>query len=130
MEKIFLNKRLVAIAFFTVFSTATVSAESNTNDHSVPVGMTFIRWVKDQPIFQLNFTGDAQHNDFIIVIKDGFNNILYRENIKSENFTKSFLLNTNEIGEDTLNFEIISKKSNKSEEFRVNRHTFVKEELA
>ena len=130
MEKIFLNKRLVVIAFFSVFSTAAISVEANSNNHSVPVELKFIRWIKDQPVFQLNFTGNMQHDDFTIIIRDDFNNILFKENIKGENFSKSFLLNTDEIGDDALFFEIVSKKSHGVKHFRVARDTFDKEETA
>jgi hypothetical protein len=129
MEKIFLNKRIVVIAFFTVFSTAVVPVRASETD-SVPVELRFIRWVKDQPIFQFDFRGNVQDDEFAIMIKDEFNNILYKENIKGEFFTKSFLLNTNEIADDTLYFEIRSKKSNQSKVYPVNRYTFVQQETA
>ena len=131
MEKIFLNKRLVVIAFFTVFSTSTaLAAGSGEGYDEVPVEMKLIRWIKDQPVFQFTFTGNAKHDDFIIIIRDDFNNTIYWKNIKGGNFTKTFLLNTDEIGDDRLIFEIISKKANKSKVYQVNRNTFVEEETA
>src|SRR5258708_7045856 len=115
MEKIFCNKRLLVIAFFTVFSVASAPVVlANDSNHSIPVELKFIRWIKDQPLFQLKFAGNAEHDEFTIIIRDNYSNVLYRENIKAENFTKSFLLNTDEIGDDELKFEIINKKSNKS----------------
>jgi len=129
MEKIFLNKRIVIIAFFTVFSTAVTSAKADSHD-PVPVELRFVRWVKDQPIFQFDFKGNDQNDDFTIAIRDEFNNILYKENIKGEFFTKSFLLNTNEVIDDTLYFEIRSKKSNQSKVYPVNRYTFAEQETA
>jgi hypothetical protein len=129
MEKIFLNKRIVVIAFFTVFSTAVTAAKAQEND-SVPVELKFIRWVKEQPIFQFDFSGYIQNDEFTITVKDEFNNTLYNENIKGELFTKSFLLNTDEIADDTLYFEIRSKKSNQSKVYAVNRHTFAEQETA
>ena len=129
MEKIFLNKRIVVIAFFTVFSTAVMSAKGHESD-PVPVELKFIRWVKDQPIFQFDFRGNAQNDEFTITVRDEFNTILYKENIKGEFFTKSFLLNTDEVTEHTLYFEIRSKKSNQSKVYPVNRHTFAEQETA
>lgn len=129
MEKIFLNKRIVVIAFFTLFSTAVMPATGHESD-SVPVELKFVRWVKDQPIFQFDFTGNVQNDEFTIVIRDEFKNILYNENIKGEFFTKSFLLNTDEVGDETLYFEILSKKSNQSKVYAVNRHTFAEQETA
>lgn len=129
MEKIFLNKRIVVIAFFTVFSTAVMSANGHKSD-PVPVELRFIRWVKDQPIFQFDFRGNVQNDEFTITLRDEFNIILYKENITGEFFTKSFLLNTDEVAEDTLYFEIRSKKSNQSKVYPVNRHTFAEQETA
>ncbi|MBK7562752.1 MAG: hypothetical protein IPI68_14955 [Chitinophagaceae bacterium] len=77
---------------------------------SVPVEMKFAGLLNNQPMFQLSFYGNAQQDEFTISIRDENGNSLYRENIKGENFTKKFLLNTDEIGDDTLLFEILSKK--------------------
>jgi hypothetical protein len=130
MEKIFCNKRLLIIAFFTVFSTvAAPVALADNNHHIIPVELKFIRWIKDQPLFQLKFAGNAEHDEFDIIIRDDYRNVLYRENIKADNFTKSFLLNTDEVGDDKLQFEIISKKTNKSVVYEISRHSFVEKEM-
>ena len=129
MEKIFLNKRIVIIAFFTVFSAGVMPLKAQAND-PVPVELKFVRLVKDQPIFQFDFMGNMQNDEFTILVRDEFNNILYKENIKGEFFTKSFLLNTDEVADDTLYFEIRSKKSNQSKVYPVNRHTFAEQETA
>jgi len=129
MEKIFLNKRIVIIAFFTVFSTGVMPVKAQENV-PLPVELKFIRWVKDQPIFQFNFSGNEQNDEFTITVRDEFNNILYKENIKAEFFTKSFLLNTDQVADDTLYFEIRSKKSNHSKVYPVNRYTFAQQETA
>src|SRR5258706_16406256 len=130
MEKIFCNKRLLIIAFFTVFSIASAPvALANNNDHGIPVELKFIKWIKDQPLFQLKFAGDAEHDEFTIIVRDNYSNVLYRENIKAENFTKSFLLNTDEIGDDELQFEFIRKKSNKSVVYEISRNTFFEKEM-
>ena len=129
MEKIFLNNRIVIIAFFTVFSAGIMSVKAHEHD-PVPVELKFVRWVKDQPIFQFDFMGNIQNDEFTIMIKDELNNILYKENIKGESFTKSFLLNTDEVADVTLYFEIRSKKANQSRVYPVNRYTFAEQETA
>src|SRR5258705_10061678 len=130
MEKIFCNNRVLVIAFFTVFSTASAPvALANNGDQAIPVELRFIRWIKDQPLFQLRFAGNVEHNEFTIIIRDDYSNVLYRENIKAENFSKSFLLNVDEVGDDELQFEITSKKSNKSTVYKINRHSFFEKEM-
>lgn len=124
MKKIFRNNRLIAIAFFTAFSVASSAAAPVKNsNYFIPVELKFVGTIKNQPLFELRFAGNPDNDEFTIVIRDEFGNSLYRENIKGENFTKKFLLNTDEIGDDTLQFEIMSKKSKKSVVYEVNRNT-------
>jgi hypothetical protein len=127
MEKIFRDKRLIMIAFFTAFSVASVSAADNESHKTIPVEMKFMGYIKNQLLFKLNFAGTPEHNEFTIIIRDDQNNMLYRDNIKGEIFSKSFLLNTDEIGDDSLQFEIINKKTKESVVYEVNRNSGVKE---
>jgi hypothetical protein len=121
MKKIFINKKLIIVAFFTVFSIGSVtSAIANDGTNPLPVELKFIGNIKNQPLFQLSFAGNAEENDFTITIRDEEGNALYSENIKGENFYKKFLLNSEETGSDTLRFEVISKKSGKSVVFEIN----------
>ena len=130
MEKIFRNKRLIVIAFFTAFSVASAtSVMANGNNNPIPVEMKFMGYLKNQLLFQLNFSGNTDHNDFTIIIRDEYSNTLYRENIKGENFSKSFLLNADELGDEKLQFEIISKKTKESVVYEVNRNVRVAEEM-
>jgi|CXWL01.1.fsa_nt_gi hypothetical protein len=124
MKKIFNNNRLIAIAFFTVFSVA-ISPAVTANDKNpvVPVELKFAGFINDQPLFQLNFSGDVLQNEFTISITDENGISLYRENIKGENFSKKFLLNTDEIGDNTLRFEVFSNKTKQSVAYKVNRNT-------
>ena len=118
------------IAFFTAFSVASVPAMANNNSHkTIPVEMKFMGYIKNQLLFKLNFAGTPEHNEFTVIIRDDQNNILYRDNIKGENFSKSFLLNTEEIGDDSLQFEIVNKKTKESVVYEVNRKTSVAEEM-
>ena len=128
MKKIFINKRLIIVAFFTVFSIGAVtSAMANDGKNPLPVELKFIGNIKNQPLFQLSFAGNAEENDFTIIIRDEEGNALYSENIKGENFYKKFLLNNEETGNDVLRFEITSKRSGKSVVFEINRNATMEE---
>jgi len=130
MEKIFRNNRLIVIAFFTAFSVASVqNVIAGNNNNTIPVEMKFIGHLNNQLLFKLSFAGNAEHNEFTIIIRDEKNAILYRQNIKGENFSKSFLLNADEIEDNKLTFEIISKKTKESVVYEVNRKTSVAEEM-
>ena len=81
MKKIFRNNRLVAIAFFTLFSVAAAPAALATENPVIPVELTFVGHVKNQPMFQLSFNGNETQNEITIIITDEYGNSLYRENI-------------------------------------------------
>ena len=130
MKKVFSNNRLILIAFFTVFATAASSvALANDSTRAVPVELKFIGNIKNQPLFQLNFFGTPDENEFIITIRDGFGNSLFREFIKGEVFSKKFLLNTEEMSDEPTRFEVLGKKSKKTTVFEVNRNTIYMDEM-
>lgn len=131
MRRIFRNNRIIVIAFFTVFSIAKSTAVSaNDSSHVVPVELKYVGNINDQPLIQLTFTGNNEENEFTIVIRDEEGTSLYRETIKGENFYKRFLINDDEIGESTLRFEVISRRSNKSVVFEVNRESSYLDQVA
>lgn len=121
MKKIFKNKRVIIVAFFTVFSIAKgPAAFAKGGGDSLPVELKFIGNMNNQLLLQLNFAGNANENEFTVLIKDHEDNTLFAENIKGENFYKKFLLNSDEIGDNTISFEVIGKKSGRSVVFDVN----------
>ena len=132
MKKIFSNNRLIAIAFFTVFSVAAapfaMAADSSYN-RVMPVELKLVGNINNQPIFQLTYAGNTEQDEFTIVIRDEDGNALYRENIKGESFTKKFLLNKDEVGDGVLRFEISSKKFSKTVVYEINRNTRQVEDL-
>ena len=102
---------------------------ANKNNYVLPVELKFLGNINNQQIFQMNFAGNAEENDFTINIKDEEGNSLYKENIKGETFYKKFLLNNEEIGDHILHFEVTSKKSNKIVVFEVKRQSHFVEEM-
>jgi hypothetical protein len=130
MKRVFKNNRLIAIAFFTVFSVAAAPSvlANGTKPSAIPVELKLIGSIKNQPLLQLDFNGTAEENEFTIIIRDDLGNSLYKENIKGEIFSKKFLVNTEEMGDATIIFEIISRKTNKNVMYQVNNnHRLVEE---
>jgi len=93
------------------------------------VELKFIGSINNQTIFQLNISGDDMHNDFTIIIRDELNNTIYRENIKADTFSKKFLFNKDELGDDTLQFEVFCRKTNQSVLYKINRQYRTTDEL-
>jgi len=129
MKKIISNNRIIAIAFFTAFSFAAAMPASAGEQPVLPVKLVYVGQLNSQPLFQLNVSGNEQHDHFSIIIRDEAGNILFWENIRSENFSKKFLLNTDEIGDDTLQLEVVSRKARQSVKYEINRHTRLVEEV-
>lgn len=112
MKKIFRNNRLIAIAFLTIFSAGVSRANDSSHINPViPVELKFAGMVNNDPLFVLNIAGSSGNDDFVITISDDHGNTFYRENIRTEHCTKKFLLNTEELGDEMLRFEISSRKT-------------------
>ena len=130
MKRVFFNNRILVIAFFTVFSVSAVSVRANNGRGVLPVELKFSGHINNQPLYKLIVAGNAEPDEFTVIIRDANRTTLFRENIKGENFSKSFLLNTEEMGDDTLYFEIVSKKTKKSVSYEINRYSHLEEEMA
>lgn len=121
MKKVLINTRIFAIALAVTFTTAFNSPALAIDEKKpIPVEMKFVGNVENQPVFELIFTG-TEENEFMIVVRDEFNYELYRDNIKAGHVTQKFLLNTEELGDAAIQFEITDKKSNETVIFEVNK---------
>ena len=89
-------KTIIAIAVFSVISFMQVNAaDTTTLSPALPVELKYAGTFKNQPLIQLNFAGS----------KD-----------------EQFLLNTDDLGDAVLKFEITGKKSGKTVSYQVNRN--------
>ncbi|MBI1341313.1 MAG: hypothetical protein GC171_00105 [Terrimonas sp.] len=130
MKRIFKNNRVLVIAFFTAFTVSAITGTAQEPGKSLPVSLTYAGSLHDQPLYKLSVAGNTQLDQFAVSILDANGNLLYSENIKAEHFTKSFLLNTDEIGDDNLYFEITSKKTKESVTYEINRYSHLEEQMA
>ncbi len=100
---------LIAIAFFALFNSVTLFSFANDSSHIAPaiaVELRYAGMIKNDPVFCLSILGDPGKDKFTLSITDMYGNNLYRENIRGEKFTKNFLLNTEELGDEMLRFEV------------------------
>ena len=123
-------KTITAIAIFTALSLGSVNAAKQI-DHtdSVPVELSYMGNVQNQPLFQLNFSGSESENEFSIIVTDENGFIFYEGSVKGEKFSKQFLFNTEDLGETNVRFTITGKKSGKTVNYTVNRQRKVLEEM-
>lgn len=124
-------KIIIAIAIFSVLAFTQVNAADTTtnNPATLPVELIYAGTFKNQPLIQLNFSGSKDENVFNVNITDEAGVVLYNADVKSEVFSKQFLLNTDDLGDTVLKFEITGKKSGKSVTYRVNKQTQITEQM-
>jgi butyrate kinase len=116
------NKIIIAIAFFTVLLFAQANATDTTEGiTSLPVELKFAGTIKNQPLIQLKFSGTEEETEFNITITDQHGVELYNNTVNGKNFVKQFLLNTNDLEDAVLQFEITGKKSGKKAVYKVSR---------
>lgn len=129
MKKVFMNTRILAIALAATFTTALSSpALANEEKKAIPVELKFVGNIGAQPVFTLNFT-NIEENEYKIVVRDEYGNVLYRDKVKGGNITKKFILNAEELGEVAVQFEITGNKSEKTVVYEVNKKSRLVEDL-
>jgi hypothetical protein len=121
MKNTFLSTRIFAIAFAAFFTLSFATpALAIDEKNTIPVELVFIGNIRNQPVFQLNFS-NAQNSEYTIVVRDEFNTVLYKDNIKGENISRKFLLNTDELGDAAVKFEITGTKNDKPVTYEINK---------
>jgi hypothetical protein len=123
MKKVSINPRFTALVLAFAFVAAfAVPASANDEKNVIPVELKFLGNFKNQPLFQLSFT-NAIETEFTVVVRDEFNTVLYKDNVKGGTFTKKFLFNTDELGDATLRFEITGSKDHKPAIFEISKNS-------
>lgn len=123
------NLKLSAIALMTILSVAATSNVKASEDIKPKAGidLKFIGNNENQPVFQLN-VHNTEEDEFTVTFRDDQNNILYTGKLKGVSVTKNFQLNT-EDGDGTLSVEVKSRKTNKSEVYKINKTVSYTQEI-
>ena len=123
-------KIIIATVLFSVLGFIQVNASDTILETpALPVELKFAGTFKNQPLVQLNFTGSTEDNAYSISVTDESGIVLYNADVKGGIFSKQFLLNTNDLGDAVLNFEITGRKSGKKVVYKVSRQTNVSEQM-
>ena len=123
-------KIIIATVLFSVFGfTQIIASDTTTGTPALPVELKYAGTFKNQPLIQLNFTGTGEDNFFSISITDETGIVLYSADVKGSVLSKQFLLNTDDLGDAVLNFEITGRKTGKKVTYKVSRHTEVSEQM-
>ena len=125
-----MKNKIIAIALFAVTSiTTSTTVLANDEKNNVKSELKFIGNINNQPVFHLVLDNVAAQN-FTVIIRDDRSNVLYRYSSNDgSSFNKKFQLNTEDIGDDAVRFEITTGKNSKPVVYEVNRSTKVIEEM-
>ena len=123
-------KTIIAIAIFSLLSfTSVLASKAPDSISTLPVELNYMGAVKNQPLFQLNFSGSEEDNEFNITIVDENGYVFYNENVKGYKFSKQFLFNAEDLENAKIHFTVTGKKSGKTVTYNINRQTKVIEEI-
>ena len=130
MKKVMKNYKTLAIALFallSVASTSNVLANGEVKPKS-NIDLKFIGNVEDQPVFQLN-VNNTEDDEYIVTFRDEQNNVLYAGKLKGVNISKNFQLSSEDGDAGAMSVEVKSRKTNKSEVYKINRTRSFTEEI-
>ena len=123
-------KTIIAVAVFSMLSFTSLFAEKTPDSIStLPVELNYMGVVKNQPLFQLNFSGSEEENEFNIIIVDENGYVFYNETVKGGKISKQFLFNAEDLSASRIHFEKKKKKTGKTVTYNINRKTKVIEEI-
>lgn len=130
--KALFNPRIVTIALVALFTVAfTAPALANNEKDAAPVELKYLGKYNNQPVFEVSFVNaKVEGSEYIVVIRDSENNVLYKDVVKPGTLTRKYLLDTENVSDVAVQFEITEKKSNKTSVYAVNKSSRIVEDLA
>jgi hypothetical protein len=125
MKKVLRNNRLIAVAFLTFF-TGTAAFASDTTRHHIVSGaeLKFAGTYRNNPVFELIVTNDREEDTYTISITDMFGNLFYQDRLSARNFSKKFMLKTEDLVDDKLIFKIYSRNLNKTTLYEIGSRSY------
>ena len=91
------------------------------------VEFRYIGNMEKHPVYQLNIN-NADNEEYYISFSDQSGNVLYSGNTKGGSFNQRFLINIEEVGNETLTVTISSRKNNKQHVYTIKRNQNLVEE--
>ena len=79
--------------------------------------------IENNPVYRLNLTNKDQKGTFLVSISDQYGVILYRESVSVANFSRKFLINRDELGNEPIRVEISFSGDKKVLLFEINSTT-------
>lgn len=128
MKTLLINTRILAIAFASVFAVAFTSPVLAAEKDPAPVELKYLGQLRNQPLFELTFNNE-ENTEFLVVIRDEFRNVLYKETVKAGVTSRKYALNTDDLGDISIQFEITGKQTDKTIVYEVNKNSRFVEDM-
>jgi hypothetical protein len=116
---------IVALALVVAFSTTALAHDGEKGENKSE--LKFIGNVDNQPVFELSMANNIE-DEYTVVFRDEYGNVLYSEKFKGAGLNKKFLLKSEELTDTALNVTVKSKNGSTTEVYTINRsHSYVEE---
>jgi hypothetical protein len=90
--------------------------------------LKYIGKLNNQPVFEVSFN-NQEEKEFVVTIVDDSKNVLYKDVITAGISSRKYALNIEDLGNIALQFEITSKKTNKTTVYQINKESRVVEDV-
>ena len=124
--------RKITILFVLIFTIGFSQPAFSSTKTENPVEVKFLKKVKEQPLFQLNIN-NIEAGEFVIKVKDGFNNVLYKESVSGKKVERKYLLDGDEPFFENLEamliFEITNTTTDKTYVYKITRNSKFVEDI-
>ena len=123
------NMFVMALAAMVLTSSATAMTKKE-KPAALPVELQLAGNIQNMPLLQLVFKNNDNSSRYLVTITDENGVVLYNDQVTKGNAGKQFLLNTEDLGNATLQFEITDTKSRKSVQYRVSAAATITNKIA
>ena len=123
------STRIIVLALAFIFTLGlSFSASANQAKDGDTTGLNYLGKYQNMPVFEVTFGNDTE-SEHIVTIKDDNKNVLYRDVVKAGIPSKKYVLNTEEVGDAPLQFEVSGKKTKTSVVYQINRKSRLVEDV-
>jgi hypothetical protein len=128
MKNVIKNFSASVIAILLLMGTAMPAGANNDKNKEIPaVEFRYIGNLEKHPMYQLAINNPGSE-EYFISFSDQSGNVLYSGTTRGGSFHQRFLINIDEVGNETLTVTISSRKNNKSHVYTIKRSQNLVEE--
>ena len=119
---------IIAVLITVLFISFSGTASAADGKGNIPVKIEYLGSADESPVFQVTFSNETEE-EYVIVIRDNSNNVLYSEKVKGKNVNRKFQLVNEGLADDEIHFEITNRKANTSVSYKTTSSTEVVKDI-